>query len=340
MARCIVTGSAGFIGSHLVDLLLREGHQVIGIDDLSTGREQNHAPALANSNFRFLQGSINDLSAHEAGEQADWFFHLAGRADLVPSINNPEDYFTVNVKGTLSALQMARALGVKRFIYTASSTCYGIPDSYPTAEDCPARPEHPYAMTKLMGEELALFWDKLYDLPVISLCLFNVYGPRSRTTGAYGAVFGVFLKQKLAGKPFTIVGDGEQTRDFTFVSDIVRAFLKAAQSEVRGQRFNVGSGNTYSVKRLANLLQGEQVHIPRRPGEPDCTFADITAITQAIDWRPEVTLEEGVERMLAVVDDWKDAPLWNEATIAEATQDWFKYLGKDEQSGETSLLQN
>ena len=327
--KCIVTGAAGFIGSHLVDLLLKEGHEVIGVDDLSTGRLCNLQSASSHPHFKLIEKSINSVKEELENESVDWFFHLAGRADLVPSIQNPEDYFKVNVEGTLSALQLARASGVKRFVYTASSTCYGIPDKYPTTEDCPAKPEHPYAKTKLMGEELALFWDQLYDLPVVSLCLFNVYGPRSRTTGAYGAVFGVFLKQKLANKAFTIVGNGEQTRDFTFVSDIANAFLRAAESDARGRRFNVGSGNTYSVNRLAELLQGERIHIPHRPGEPDCTFADITAITESLDWKPQVPLEKGVQEMLAVIEDWRDAPLWDEAKIADATKDWFKYLGKE-----------
>lgn len=192
----------------------------------------------------------------------------------MPSIVNPEDYFQVNVEGTFRALQLSRELGVKRFLYAASSTCYGIPDTYPTPESAPCKPEHPYALTKLMGEEMVMHWQKVYQLPTLSLRLFNVYGPRSRTTGAYGAVFGVFLKQKLAGVPFTVVGDGTQTRDFTFVSDVASAFLAAAKSDAQGEIFNVGSGHSYAVNRLVELLGGEKEFIPRRPGEPDCTFAD------------------------------------------------------------------
>jgi UDP-glucose 4-epimerase len=326
--RCIVTGAAGFIGSHLVDALLAEGHSVLGIDDLSTGRTKNLAAASANSAFQFLEKNIRDLSKSDlALESCDWFFHLAGRADLVPSIVNPEDYFQVNVEGTFRALQLARELGVKRFLYAASSTCYGIPDTYPTPESTPCKPEHPYALTKLMGEEMVMHWHRVYQLPAVSLRLFNVYGPRSRTTGAYGAVFGVFLRQKLAGVPFTVVGDGSQTRDFTFVSDVASAFVATAKSNISGEIMNVGSGHTYPVNRLVELLGGEKTTIPRRPGEPDCTFADTAKIRARVGWQPSVPLEQGVSRMLEVIDDWRDAPLWNQSTIAEATADWFKHLG-------------
>jgi UDP-glucose 4-epimerase len=326
--RCIVTGAAGFIGSHLVDALLAEGHSVFGIDDLSTGRTKNLAAASANSAFQFLEKNIRDLSKSDlALESCDWFFHLAGRADLVPSIVNPEDYFQVNVEGTFRALQLARELGVKRFLYAASSTCYGIPDTYPTPESTPCKPEHPYALTKLMGEEMVMHWHRVYQLPTVSLRLFNVYGPRSRTTGAYGAVFGVFLRQKLAAVPFTVVGDGSQTRDFTFVSDVASAFVATAKSNISGEIMNVGSGHTYAVNRLVELLGGEKTTIPRRPGEPDCTFADTAKIRARVGWQPSVPLEQGVSRMLEVIDDWRDAPLWNQSTIAEATADWFKHLG-------------
>jgi UDP-glucose 4-epimerase len=326
--KCIVTGAAGFIGSFLVDALLADGHEVVGVDDLSTGRKKNLVLASANPAFRLVEEDVRKLDKAILGcSSADWFFHLAGRADLVPSIVDPEDYFQVNVEGTFRALQLARELGVCRFLYTASSTCYGIPDVYPTPETSPCNPEHPYGLTKFLGEQMAMHWHRVYQLPVVSLRLFNVYGPRSRTTGAYGAVFGVFLRQKLADAPYTVVGDGSQTRDFTFVTDVASAFLATAQSDVSGEILNVGSGNTYAVNRLVDLLGGKKSYIPRRPGEPDCTFADIAKITKMVGWKPSVSLEAGVSRMLEVIDDWRDAPLWNEQSIASATADWFKHLG-------------
>jgi UDP-glucose 4-epimerase len=325
--HCVVTGAAGFIGSHLVDALLTMGHTVLGIDDLSTGRCRNLETAAQSKNFCFLNKSIVGLRTSDIPSgRVDWFFHLAGRADLIPSIMNPREYFSVNVDGTFDVLEVARALEVKRFIYTASSTCYGIPTEYPTPETYPTVVRHPYGLTKLMGEDLTLHWARVYKMPALSLRLFNVYGPRSRTTGAYGAVFGVFLKQKLVGTPFTIVGDGCQTRDFTYVSDVADAFVAAAECSYSGGTLNVGSGHTYSVNQLVQLLGGPVVYLPKRPGEPDCTFADIGKIHQESGWLPKISLEEGVRQMLRVIDEWRDAPLWDPNTIDEATRDWFKYL--------------
>lgn len=330
--KSLVTGGCGFIGSHIVDRLLAEGHEVIVIDNCSTGRLENLDHQKGNAKLKIVQADICDyetIAPLFAG--VDWVFHLAALADIVPSIQKPQEYFHSNVDGTFSVLQAATAAGVRRFLYTASSSCYGIPDKYPTDEKADIRPEYPYALTKRLGEELALHWAKVYKLPVVSLCLFNVYGPRSRTSGTYGAVFGVFLGQKLAGKPFTVVGTGEQTRDFTYVTDIVDAFITAAKSDVAGERFNVGSEHTYSVNRLVELLGGTEdtiVHIPKRPGEPDCTWADTTKINAMLNWRPRVTLEDGVQHILDNIDYWRKAPVWTPDTIKEATADWFKYLSR------------
>ena len=173
-----------------------------------------------------------------------------------------------------------------------------------------------------------LHWGKVYKLPVVSLRLFNVYGPRSRTSGAYGAVFGVFLTQKLNHKPFTVVGNGKQTRDFVFVKDVVEAFVLASQSDCNGEVMNVGSGKTYSINYLVQLLGGEVVYIPKRPGEPDSTFADTAKIERFLGWKPKVSFEEGVNIMLENIDYWRGAPVWTSENISEATKDWFKYLTK------------
>ena len=287
-----------------------------------------------NPKLKIVYGDIYDESKlnplFENG--ADWVFHLAALADIVPSIQKPAEYFHSNVDGTFAVLRAAQKANVKRFVYTASSSCYGIPDKYPTDESAEIRPQYPYALTKRLGEELALHWAQVYKLPVVSLCLFNVYGPRSRTSGTYGAVFGVFLGQKLAGKPYTIVGDGKQTRDFTYVTDIVDAFITAAKSDVVGERFNIGSDHTYSVNRLVELLsegiKPEVVYIPKRPGEPDCTFADTTKIKKFLGWRPKVSLEEGVQHLIENIDYWRKAPVWTPDSIKDATADWFKFLSK------------
>ena len=327
--KTIVTGGAGFIGSHLVDLLLAEGHEVLVLDNFSTGRPQNLAHQKDNPNLKLIEADIADYSLTEPYFQGiDWVFHLAALADIVPSIQRPADYHHSNVDGTLSVLEAARKHKIKRFIYAASSSCYGIPDEYPTKETAEIRPQYPYALTKNIAEQYVMHWCKVYGLQAISLRMFNVYGPRSRTSGTYGAVFGVFLAQKLAGKDYTVVGDGNQTRDFTFVTDVVKAYLAAAKSDVKGEIFNIGSGHTYSINRLVELLGGNKTYLPKRPGEPDCTFADTSKIERMLGWKAEVSLEQGVEILLKNIDYWKEAPVWDKESIGVATKEWFQYLGK------------
>ena len=323
----IVTGGCGFIGSHLADNLIKLNFEVVVIDNLSVGRRENISHLNENSKFTFVDADISNFDLIEPiFRGADLVFHLAALADIVPSIENPTEYYKSNVNGTFNVLQACRKHKVKKIIYAGSSSCYGIPDEYPTKEIASIRPEYPYALTKNLGEQLVMHWCKLYNLPAISLRFFNVYGPRARTSGTYGAVFGVFLAQKLANKPYTVVGDGNQTRDFTFVSDVVNAIIAAAESDLSGEVINIGSNNTYSINRLVELLGGEITYIPKRPGEPDCTWADITKATQLLDWEPKVSLEEGVDILLNNMEYWADAPLWDESSIAKATKSWFKYL--------------
>ena len=325
--KVVVTGGCGFIGSHVVDILLHKGYEVCVLDNMSTGRKAN-LTHVANQ-VEIVESDISFPGGwHKCFKNADWVFHLAALADIVPSIQQPEEYFRSNVNGTFNVLQASRAAGIKRFIYVASSSCYGIPDIYPTPETAPIQTQYPYALTKRLGEEIVLHWAQIYKLPAVSLRLFNVYGPRSRTSGAYGAVFGVFLAQKLAGKPLTVVGDGNQTRDFTYVTDIARAMLVTAESDKTGDVYNVGSGQTVSVNRIVELLGGKKVFIPKRPGEPDCTFADIKKIQKELGWQPEVSIEEGVAELLKHIDYWRDAPVWTPESIAEQTKDWFEFLGE------------
>ena len=199
--KSIVTGGAGFIGSHLVSQLIYMGHEVVVLDNFSTGRKENLSHVVERVKLVECDLSIKGSWAKEF-DKVDWVFHLASLADIVPSIQNPEGYFCSNVDATFYVLEAARHANVKRFIYSASSSCYGIPDEYPTKEDSEIRPQYPYALAKRMGEELVEHWSQLYNLPAISLRFFNVYGTRSRTSGTYGAVFGVFLAQKLATKQF------------------------------------------------------------------------------------------------------------------------------------------
>lgn len=322
----IVTGGAGFIGSHMVDLLVREGFRVHVIDNLVGGRRANLAQHDGSDSVTLFEKDIRSLEpGNTIFDGAERVFHFAGIGDIVPSIERPLEYMSVNAMGTVQVLECARAAGVKRFVYAASSSCYGLADT-PTREDHPIDTKYPYALSKFQGEQAALHWHQVYDLPVTSLRIFNAYGTRSRTSGAYGAVFGVFLKQKLAGKPLTIVGDGTQTRDFLFVTDVARAFYAASEVEQRGEIYNLGAGNPQSVNHLASLLSCPTVHIPKRPGEPDCTFADITKITSDLDWSPQISFEQGVATILDNIDYWSEAPLWDVASIADATKTWFQYM--------------
>lgn len=327
--RCLVTGGAGFIGSHLVTRLLDDGHQVVVLDNYSTGRRENLLHLQGRSGLEEHAVDIANVEiVRPFFSGIDWTFHLAALADIVPSIQHPLLYHRSNVDGTASVLEAARGAGVKRLIYAASSSCYGIPDIYPTPENASIQPQYPYALTKYLGEEMLMHWAQVYGLSCVSLRLFNVFGPRSRTSGTYGAVFGVFLAQKVAGKPFTVVGDGTQTRDFTFVTDVVDAFIKAAASDISGEIFNIGSGGTYRVNDLVELLGGDVVHIPKRPGEPHCTFADTTKVARLLGWRPRRSFEEGVKIMLEHIEYWRQATVWDPASIAEATKDWFACLGR------------
>lgn len=313
--RALVTGAAGFIGSHLCERLIKEGHEVVGIDNFSVGK--NNAYYIRNENITKFWDEWT----------CDWVFHLAALADIVPSVKKPVEYHDNNVNGTLRMLEWAREKGVKKFVYAASSSCYGEPDMYPTPEDAAMRPRYPYALTKMLGEHYVMHWAQVYGLPAISLRLFNVYGPRARTSGTYGAVFGVFLAQIANGLPVTIVGDGTQERDFVFVSDVVEAFVRAAKSDLTCEVFNVGSDHSVPVNRIAELLGAkEKTFIPWRPGEPKKTLGDITKIYKALDWYPEFNIEDGCSVMRTLIPQYKDAPVWTPDSIKTATKEWFECL--------------
>ena len=323
--RVIVTGGAGFIGSHLVEFLLKKKYKIIVIDNLSTGRKENIKHFSKKITF------INaDLS--KKGKWINYFnnidcmFHLAALADIVPSIQFPEKYFQSNVVATLNILECCKKFNVNKLIYAASSSCYGIPKAYPTSENNSLDPKYFYALSKLQGEQLVLHWSKIYKISAISLRLFNVYGTKSRTSGTYGAMFGVFLAQRNANKPLTIIGNGKQKRDFIYVSDVVNALYLASKSKLKSEIFNVGSGNPVSVDKVANLISSKRIYIPKRPGEPDTTHANIYKIKSKLKWRPKIKIEEGVVKILNELEYWKKAPVWTPQTIKNATKIWFKLL--------------
>jgi UDP-glucose 4-epimerase len=324
-AIAIVTGGAGFIGSHMVDLLIEKGFEVRVIDNLVGGREENIAHHM-DEQLKFEQ---RDIRSFEPGDSlfkgAKFIFHFAGIGDIVPSIEQPLEYMSSNVQGTVNMLECARYAKLKKFVYAASSSCYGLAN-VPTREDHPINPQYPYALSKYQGEQACFHWHNVYNLPVNSIRIFNAYGTRSRTSGAYGAVFGVFLKQKLEGKPYTVVGDGNQSRDFIYATDVANAFYKAAETEYFGEVYNLGAGNPQSINHLVKLLGGSVMFIPKRPSEPDCTWAEITKIKNHLGWEQLVSFEEGIRHILNNIEYWRNAPLWEPETIAKATKAWFSTL--------------
>jgi len=322
----LITGGAGFIGSHLVDMLLQKGHEVRVIDDFSTGRESNLTQHKSNSDFKFEKISILDINLdHPFFSGLDYCFHLAGMANTMSSIESPLEYMNVNVIGTSRILEGCRNSELKNFLYAGSSSCYGIA-STPTLESDCIDPQHPYALSKYLAEEAVVHWGNLYDFPINSLRIFNVYGPRASKDCAYGAVFGIFLKQKLEGTPLTIIGDGEQKRDFIYVTDVANAFYIVSTEGEDGEIYNIGSGAPQSINRLATLLKCKFTTIPKRPGEPDRMWSDISKIQYATTWSPKIPFEKGVEFTVDSINDWKDAPLWTEESIKENSKTWFKYL--------------
>lgn len=323
----VVTGGAGFIGSHMVDNLLAHGYAVRAVDNLISGRESNLAHLSGNPDFSFERADIRSLKAgHALFDKAQLVFHFAGIGDIVPSIERPLEYMSANVQGTAQVLECARHAAVKKFVYAASSSCYGLAAT-PTREDHPLQPLYPYALSKDMGEQACFHWHKVYGLPVNAIRIFNAYGTRVRTTGAYGAVFGVFFRQKLAGKPYTVVGDGAQRRDFLYVTDVAEAFRLAGETMKTGEVWNLGAGNPQTVNHLTDLLGGEKISIPKRPGEPDCTWADISKIVADLGWKQKISFEQGVALMMQEIDVWRDAPLWDPHSIEQATATWFRYMG-------------
>ena len=329
MIEAIVTGGAGFIGSHIAESLLEKDWKVRVIDNMSTGQRENIDMFEGHSNYEFYERDISKKFDEKIFENADYVFHLAGLADIIPSIERPLDYHNANVTGTIRTLEAARkSPRLKKFIYAASSSCYGIPNKYPTPETAEIKPEYPYALTKYLGEECVLHWSRVYGLPANSLRLFNVYGPRARSNNVYGAVFKVFLSQKLNDLPLTIVGDGNQKRDFVFVKDVAEAAYLAAVSDVSEECINIGAGNPRAINELAKMISNKTINIPKRPGEPDITWADISKAKNILNWKPKIHLEEGIKMMLDNIEYWRDAPVWTSEAIEKETRSWFKYLTK------------
>lgn len=293
--KCIVTGGAGFIGSHVVDCLIQAGYQVTVIDDLSSGRREN-----LNPNAVLHEIDIRNLDAlRPAFQGADWVFHAAAWPRIQPSFDDPKIHEDINVVGTLNCLIAAKEAGVQRFLFFGSSAVYGTPDEVPTTETAAIRCYNPYALQKYTAEQYCLILGKQWDMPVVSLRIFNVYGPRSYNPGqpnsAYSPVIGVFHDQRRNGRPLTITGTGEQSRDFVHVSDVAEAFLQAARSSATGDVFNIGSGTSCSINEIAARMSCNRVYIPARPNEALLTKASIATIKEQIGWQPTISLDDGLK---------------------------------------------
>jgi len=323
--KVLVTGAAGFIGSHLVEELVSKGLEVVAVDNLKTGKLENLRSVIHRISFHQMDIRSPEIVKFFFG--ASTVFHLAALADIVPSISDPFEYIDVNVMGTTQVLEAARVAGVARLIYAASSSCYGIPTEFPTSEEANLAPKYPYALSKYLGEQIFFHWQNLYGLKGLSLRFFNVYGPRSRTGGSYGAVLGVFLAQKMSNMPLTVVGDGNQKRDFTFVGDVVEAIILAGESVATNMAINIGTSNPISINELATMIGGPIDYIPKRPGEPDITHAAINRAQAVLNWSPKTNIEQGIKEVLAAKETWADAPIWTKEAIELATTDWFRYLG-------------
>jgi len=324
----VVTGGAGFIGSHMVDLLLSKKYRVHVIDNLTGGHKKNLSHHKNNPNLKFEKIDIRKLKPkNKLFKNAEYVFHFAGIGDIVPSIENPSNYIMTNVQGTINVLESARHAKVKKFVYAASASCYGITKKR-VRENCRISLEHPYALSKYLGERSVFHWHQVYGLPVNSIRIFNAYGTRVRTTGAYGAVIGVFFKQKIKNKPLTIIGNGKQSRDFVYVSDVVKAFFAAAKTSHVGEIYNVGTGHSQTINYLSNLIGGKKVFIPDRPGEPKNSCADISKIKRELRWKPTISFKDGITNMMKEIQKWKDAPLWTPKKIKKVTKTWYTYISK------------
>lgn len=322
----LITGAAGFIGSHMVDFLLKKNFYVIGIDNLKNGRVKNIKHNLKNKNFYFIKTDIlKILKLKKKIKSLDYVIHFAGLGEVVPSIENPNLYLEQNIIGTSKVLDFVKQYKIKKFVYAASSSCYGLNNTQ-INENGAISIEHPYALSKYLGEYVTFSLAKIYKIPVNSIRIFNAYGPRVRSNSNYGAVFGVFFKQKISKKPLTVVGDGNQKRDYIYVSDVCDAFYKCAISVYKNEIFNLGTGKPKKINELVKILKSKIINIPWRPGEPRVTWANPKKIKSYLKWKPKVPFAQGVKSMMKNMNYWSKAPLWTEKKIKKATKVWFNTL--------------
>jgi UDP-glucose 4-epimerase len=330
----LITGGAGFIGSHLAEHLYKKNKikKIYILDNFKDGALKNLKNIINKSKIKILKCDLLNKKKFFKifPKNIEAVFHLAALSDVVPSIENPSLYLKNNFLGTLNLLEIMKKRKINKIIYSASSSCYGVSSKTPTNEKAKIETTYPYAFSKYVSEELIIHWSSIYRLKYVSLRLFNVYGPRSRTHGAYGAALGVFLKQKLSNKPYTIVGDGSQKRDFIYVTDVAEAFYKSLNKKIKNQIFNISSGKPISINYLIRLLGGKKIFLPNRPGEPRVTHGKIIKAKKLLGWEPRINFNNGIDKVLKNINYWKNAPLWTKSKIDIATKTWFKYMSKYE----------
>tara|TARA_B100000073_G_scaffold271369_1_gene231111 strand:- start:375 stop:1280 length:906 start_codon:yes stop_codon:yes gene_type:complete len=292
--RCLVTGGAGFIGSHLVDELIKDGHEVVVIDNLSTGKRENINPKADFHNEDICKMHVKGLCSMFEG--VDVVFHTAAKARVQPSIQNPTEFNDVNVGGTLNVLQACVDYEVNRFVFSSSSSVYGETKDLPTSELSETNPMSPYALQKLIGEQYCKLYTEIHDLETVCLRYFNVYGDRMSMDGAYKLVISTFTDQMLRGAPMTIRGDGEQRRDFTYVGDVVDANIRVGFYEhpIWAKVYNVGNGDNRSVNQIADMMGGSRVHV-KPVTEPRETLAENTNIKNQMNWKPTMKIEDWIK---------------------------------------------
>ena len=300
MVKSLVTGGAGFIGSNLVDRLLELGHEVVVIDnEYSDAHDQFYWNEKAQNHHYDIRDYDNTRPLYDG---VDYVFHIAAEARIQPAIENPIQAVSINSVGTCTVLQCAREAGVKRVMYSSTSSAYGLKNELPNVETQPDDCLNPYSISKTNGEKLCSMYTDLYGLPTVIFRYFNVYGERQPLRGQYAPVVGIFLRQRAAGEPLTIVGDGEQRRDFTYVGDVVNANVMAAisnpEEEAFGQVYNVGCGRNYSVNELAALISDNTINIPPRPAEARLSLANNSKLYETFGWKPRMKLEDWIADQL------------------------------------------
>jgi UDP-glucose 4-epimerase len=326
--KALVTGGAGFIGSHLTELLVKKNFKVTVIDNLSNGSLSNLKSLIKKKKINFIKADLKNLKKNKKTFNQDYVFHLAALGSIIPSIDNPKKYVQNNFNGTVNLLECIRDYKIKKIVYAASSSCYGI-STTPTSENNIIDPQNPYAFSKWVAEEAIKHWSKIYKIPFISIRIFNAYGSRFRTKGAYGSVIGVFLRQQYSKKPLTVVGSGKQSRDYVHVMDVAEAFYLAAVSRNKNNIFNLGYSKSISVNEIVKIINPKKtVRLQNRPGEPYKTLANTSKIRSILKWKPQVDFEKGLRELVDNISEWKSGPLWDKKSIRKVTKNWFKYLKK------------